>query len=308
MNPLVSVICISYNHAPYIKEALNSVFNQAYTEIEVIVLDDGSSDASVEEIKKLILNRPEVTFIANAENTGYTRTFNKGLAIAKGKYVVDFALDDVMFPNFLNESIKQLEALGEGYGVCFSNADYINSASKVIGNHNDSLRSKKLVSEIPQGDIFEMVLKRYFICTPTMVIRKSVFDRIGGYDEALAYEDFDLWVRSSRYFKYTFVDKVLMQKRKLKTSMSALRYKHTENAQMLSVFMVCQKAFHLCKTADEFKALNLRLAYEHRQCVRNNFLDLADRYFSLIKLTKGNLVKIKLTEYLIRLGVDGKAF
>ncbi|MGW8121261.1 glycosyltransferase family 2 protein [Roseivirga echinicomitans] len=308
MNPLVSVICISYNHAPFISEALNSVFKQIHTEIQVIIMDDGSTDNSVTEIEKLVLDKPEITFITNTKNEGYTRTFNKGLALAKGDYIVDFSLDDVMHPDFLSESVKRLEMVGGEYGVSFCNADYINQSSTVVGNHNDILRSKMLIQEIPQGDVFEMVLKRYFICTPTMVIRKPVFDRMGGYDEDLAYEDFDFWVRSSRHYHYTYIDKGLMQKRKLKTSMSAMRYRHKENDQMLSIFKVCEKAFQLCKTASELKALNLRLAYEHRQCIRNGAFELADKYFALAKTAKGNLLKIKITELLIRIGIDRKAF
>ncbi|WP_323757691.1 glycosyltransferase [Roseivirga sp.] len=304
MNPLVSVICISYNHAPYIKEALNSVFNQVHTEIEVIILDDGSSDKSREEIQKYIEEKSEVVFIPNTKNEGYTRTFNKGLALAKGKYVVDFALDDVMLPNFLSESVKRLEILGEEYGVSFSNADYINSECKVIGNHNKTLFDKKLIQEIPQGDIFEMVLKRYFICTPAMVIRKSVFDRMGGYDEGLSYEDFDFWLRSSRHYKYTFIDEVLMQKRKLKSSMSMARYKHRENEHMLSVLAVCRKAFSLCKSKSELDSLYERLSYEHRQCIRYQVFDLADQYIVLVKNIGRSVLKLQLVGLLIRLGFD----
>ncbi|KYG78800.1 glycosyltransferase [Roseivirga echinicomitans] len=306
MNPLVSVICISYNHAPYIKEALNSVFGQIHTEIEVIILDDGSSDASVEAIKKSIQDKPEVAFIANTDNEGYTCTFNKGLRLAKGKYIVDFALDDVMHPNFLSESVKRLETLDEEYGVSFSNADYINSESKIIGNHNKTLLEKKLIQKIPQGDIFEMVLKRYFICTPTMIVRKSVFDRMGGYDESLAYEDFDFWLRSSRHYKYTFIDEVLIQKRKLKSSMSAARYKHKENEYMQSVLSVCRKAFSLCKSKSELDSLYERLSYEHRQCIRYQAYDMADQYIFLVKNIGRSVLKLQFLGLLIRLGLDRK--
>lgn len=304
MTPLVSVICISYNHAKYISEALNSVFNQVYNEIEIIVLDDGSTDNSAEEIKKLVQDKSEVVFIANTKNEGYTRIFNKGLSLAKGKYIVDFALDDVMGPNFLSESVKRLEVMGEKYGVSFSNSDYINSKSEIIGNHNDILRNKKLIQEIPQDDVFEMVLKRYFICTPTMVIRKAVFDRMGGYDEDLAYEDFDFWVRSSRYYKYTFIDDVLMQKRKLKTSMSTARYKHRENEHMSSVLAVCRKAFSLCKSKSELNSLYTRLSYEHRQCVRYQAFDIANEYIVLVKNIGRSVFKLQLISLLIRLGLD----
>ena len=302
MNPLVTVICISFNHEPYIKEALNSVLEQVYPEIQIIILDDGSTDHSVKEIENLTAGISGLLFVPNAKNEGYTKTFNKGLALANGKYIVDFALDDIMLSDFVAKSVERLESCSDEFGVSFSNADYINARSEIVGNHNDILLAKKLVYKIPQGDIFEAVLKRYFICTPTMLIRKSVFDRMGGYDEALAYEDFDFWVRSSRYYQYTYLDEVLMKKRKLQNSMSAMRYKHQLNGQLASVFTVCNKAFSLCKTSSERNALLVRLTYEHRQCIRNGAFDLANRYLDLVKKVGGSVIKMKLISLLMRLG------
>ena len=304
MSQLVSVICISYNHAPFIQEALNSVFGQTYPNLELIILDDASKDESQKIIEGLIQERTNITFYPHPKNEGYTRTFNEGLKYAKGEFIVDFALDDIMLPDFIEKSVSRLTKLGGNYGVSFSNAQYINVQSEVVGDHNAILRKKGLIDQIPEGDIFEMILKRYFICTPTMVIRKVVFDRMGGYDEALAYEDFDFWVRSSRQFKYAYIDEVLVQKRKLETSMSANRYRHRHNQQMASILMVCQKAFTLCKSKVELNALKERLYYEHRQCVRHEAYPLAQEYLALIKLVHGNWVKTRIVAGLIGFGID----
>ena len=278
----VSVIAISYNHSSYIEEALNSIFQQTHKNIELIVLDDGSTDNSRTVVKEVIGER-NAKLILNEENQGYTRTFNRGLTLATGDFIVDFALDDVMTPTFLEESIKALQASGEGFGVSFANAEYIDEDSTVTAVHTESLRSRGIIDWVPQGDIFQMVLKRYFICTPTMVMRKSVFDRIGGYDEDLTYEDFDFWVRTSRYWKYCYVDKILVRKRKLRTSMSSQRYQHQLNGQMRSVFKVCQKAASLCDSNSDYKALSIRLNYEFRQCLRHRAWDLAIEYRNLLK-------------------------
>lgn len=282
MRPLVSVICISFNHAAYIEEALQSVFAQTYEAIQVIVLDDASSDTSQDEIRRCLKGK-EITFIPHSKNLGYTKTFNEGLAKAEGKYVVDFALDDVMKPNFIASGITRFEQLDHCTGVVYSNADYIDKESKIIGNHNDILFKKGLINHIVEGDIFFWLLQRYFICTPTMIIRKEVFDRLNGYDETLAYEDFDFWIRSSRYWDYAYINQIHMQKRKLENSMSSNRYRHDQNEQMKSVLMVCQKAFHLCKTKEERKALGIRLNYEYRQCLRNGADHLADGFLELLK-------------------------
>uniref|UniRef100_UPI0040477A22 glycosyltransferase family 2 protein n=1 Tax=Roseivirga sp. TaxID=1964215 RepID=UPI0040477A22 len=304
IKPLVSVICISYNHAPFIGEALNSIFAQTYPNLELIILDDASKDESQKTIKELIQGRENISFFPHIENEGYTQTFNQGLKHAKGEFIIDFALDDVMLPDFIEKSVERLTEMGDDYGVSFSNAQYISAQSDVIGDHNAILRKKRLIDQIPDRDIFEMILKRYFICTPTMVIRKVVFDRMGGYDEGLAYEDFDFWVRSSRQFKYTYIDEVLVQKRKLESSMSANRYLHRKNQQMASILKVCQKAFTLCKSKSELKALKERLYYEHRQCIRHEAFPLAQEYITLIKAVHGNSVKARIVAGLIRLGID----
>ncbi len=281
MESLVSIICISYNHGPYIKEALESVWAQRYQNIQVIVLDDGSTDNSQDLIREAIGDR-EILFIDHKVNSGYTKTFNEGLALAKGDYIIDFALDDVMLPNFVKSGVDRLSQESGKTGVVYSNADYIDESSKVIGNHKETLLTKGMVKELAEGDVFEKILRRYFICTPTMIIRRAVFDRLGGYDESLAYEDFDFWVRSSRYWEYAYLDEVHMQKRKLSTSMSANRYRHHQNELLSSVLKVCQKAFHLCKTKPELKALKERLNYEYRQCLRNEAEELAEAYQALL--------------------------
>lgn len=288
MEPLVTVICIAYNHASFIKEGLDSVFNQTYTNIQVIVLDDGSNDESQTIITKALSGR-EAMFIPHEQNIGYTKTFNEGLAKADGEFIIDFALDDVMKPDFVASGVARFKNLDQRTGVVYSNADYIDEQSNVIGNHNEILFQKGMINHLVEGDIFFWILKRYFICTPTMIVRKEVFDRLGGYDESLAYEDFDFWVRSSRYWDYAYIDEVHMQKRKLSTSMSASRYRHWQNEQLASVLKVCTKAFHLCKTEREFRSLHERLNYEYRQCLRNDAAELAGKYLALIKISHGKV-------------------
>src|SRR5688572_12462642 len=102
--PLVTVIAISYNHAPYIKEALESVYNQSYSNIEFIIVDDASSDASAAVIETSIQGR-SIQFLKNESNAGNCRSFNKAYALSKGKYIIDFALDDIMYPTRIEKQV-----------------------------------------------------------------------------------------------------------------------------------------------------------------------------------------------------------
>ena len=95
-NPLVTIICLCYNHSDFVVESLNSVINQDYKNIELIIIDDCSSDNSALVIKQWLKNYPEILFIKNEVNLGNTKSFNKGLQLAKGDYIIDLASDDVL--------------------------------------------------------------------------------------------------------------------------------------------------------------------------------------------------------------------
>ncbi len=96
LRPLVTVICTSYNHERFITESLQSVLDQTYPMVELIVIDNHSSDQSVARVEELRLQHPHIQLIRNTENLGICRAFNQGLKLAKGKYIIDLSADDVM--------------------------------------------------------------------------------------------------------------------------------------------------------------------------------------------------------------------
>ena len=113
--PLVSVICLSYNHEAYVVEALNSVINQNYPKIELLIADDCSTDDSVSVIQNWLKDNPTIHFVSNQKNVGNTQTFNNLARIAKGEYIIDLAADDVLLENCI---AKQIET--------FQNSNYSN--------------------------------------------------------------------------------------------------------------------------------------------------------------------------------------
>src|SRR5680860_303227 len=120
--PLVSIICTSYNHERFIKEALDSVINQDYEAIELIIIDNGSKDLSVAVIQDWVeLNKGKnVRPILIFPSINYCKAFNQGLEIAKGKYIIDLAGDDLLLPGHVKTAVGTLE--NGNYGIYFSNA------------------------------------------------------------------------------------------------------------------------------------------------------------------------------------------
>ena len=152
-NPLVSIICLSYNHASYVTEALESVLNQSYTNIELIIADDCSSDNSKEVIENWLIKHPNILFIPNTINLGNTKTFNNAAKHAKGDYFIDLAADDILLPNCVELQIKTFQNSNyTNVGIVYANINLVNEDGNFISvYYNDD--------ENPEsGDIYIMEL------------------------------------------------------------------------------------------------------------------------------------------------------
>lgn len=282
IKPWVSVICTCYNHEEYIEQALDSVVNQDYPNVELIVIDNGSTDRSAERITKFVSSHSAVKFIANSTNLGLNRAFNQGLALANGRYVIDLSADDVLLPDRIARQADTFEQLSGPYAVVFSNATYINSQGQEIGCHYAVDRKGHARARIPSGNVFKSILESYFICTPTMMMRRDVLNELGGYDETLSFEDFDFWVRSSRLYQYAYIDEVLMKKRQLPNSLSA-QVVLPNNDLLRSTLVVCQKAFDRCQSPDEFRTLASRIRTFIRKAFYAEQFDLALQFGKLLQ-------------------------
>lgn len=300
--PLVSVICLCYNHARFVEEAIQSVLAQSYTNIQIIVVDDASTDNSVTVIREVISRsgRSDIQFLPLPQNIGNCSAFNRGLALAKGEYIIDLATDDYMVPGRIERQVEFFSSLDESYGVIFSDAIYVNEEGNFLYNHFEELQRKRLVYTIPQGDVFKDILTTYFIPSPAMMTRKRVFDELGGYDEELAYEDFDFWVRSSRLYKYNYTDEKLTVVRKSARSMSTGWYKIGDR-QLHSTYLVCRKAQKMIKTPEERNALVSRVRYELRQSIFSENFTEGKLFFVLLKELIPLSISDRLLSYMLML-------
>ena len=279
-SPLVTIICICYNQANYVTEALRSVWNLKYVNIQLIIADDASTDGSRDIIQKLVYDR-EVELIFNQNNIGHCKTFNQALQLARGEFVVDFAADDILLPNSINVGINRFSKLDKTYGVFYADAELIGVYGEHINNH---ITARYFDSNVPEGNIYEHLLSRYFINPPTMILRKTLLDELGGYNQSLSYEDFDFWVRSSRITKYCYLPVITIKKRIHSKSVSFKQYSY--NSKMLvSTFEVCKIAFKLNKTKKEDKALIKRITYETKMAISS---------FNLLIATKLTILFVKV--------------
>ena len=298
--PLVSVICLCYQHEKFVAEALQSVYRQTYPNVELIVVDDASSDGSVSAIQSFLSEndtRYPIKTCFLPQNLGNCAAFNRGLALATGKYVIDFATDDIMTRDRIAQQVAFFETLDSTYGVIFSEARYIDEqGTPGLYHHRDQLRH---IRPVPSGDLYAQLLSTYFIASPTMMMRKSVLDELGGYDEQLAYEDFDFWIRSSRRYRYAYQDVCTTQIRQHATSMSTGWYQPGD-PQLHSTYLVCRKAQQFNRTEAERQALVTRVRYELRQALISSYPEETGLLLNLLEDVEGIDGLYRILRFIIR--------
>ena len=286
-SPLVSVICLSYNQAKFLQNALDSALDQSYRNFELIIVDDGSSDESEEIIKHYKRLHPEIEIFLLEENIGYCKAFNLGLKASSGKYIIDLAADDILLPERIQLQVEAFEKLNESYTMCFTDAIHINEEGNIIKNHYLRNKAGKLIEKIPSGSVYNDIVERYFICSPTMMMRASHLKEMGGYDESLCFEDFDYWVRAARNYNFYYLDKVLTAKRKVEGSLSKKDINDSGYIKyQRDTLSVCKKIYKLNKTKEENKALTKRVKYELRQNYLTKNYKTALGYAKILKKLK----------------------
>ncbi len=252
--PKVSVICLCFNQASFINKSLQSVLDQTYANVEVIIVNDASTDHSSMIIHDFLKKHPEILFLNLTENIGNCKAFNLGLKRATGKYIIDLSCDDILIADRITKQVAAFESLPPEYGVIYSDAIYIDQNGKSLGSHFEQYSPIR-------GEVYGDLVARYFIAPPTMMMKKAVFDELEGYDELLAYEDFDFWVRSSRNWKYDYVNDALTQIRKSRGSLSS-KFHERDSPLHASTVVVCEKIKTMNRTEQEDQALVQRLRYE----------------------------------------------
>lgn len=202
---LVSVVIASYNHGPYIEESILSVLGQTYPQVELFVVDDGSTDDSVARIRKL-QDRYRFDFRVQ-KNQGLTRTLNEAFSRASGEFLVPFGSDDIMLPDRLAVQMAHVKDKPE-VGMCSGNIQLINAdgsrySTDDPGEHTPSRR-------LDFDDIF--LERKPGISAPTMLIRREAFERAGGFNPEIRLEDLYIQLKITSLGYYVDALGVLMAK------------------------------------------------------------------------------------------------
>lgn len=191
--PLVSVIIASYNHGPYIEASILSVLEQSYPHIELLVVDDGSKDDSVERIGKL-QERYDFDFRVQA-NQGLARTLNDCIARAKGSLIAPFGSDDIMLPERIALQVAYLQGKPE-VGICAGNIEQIDGSGNPLVKRNRERPFRRLDFE----GMFNS--EQAGPPAPTLLFRREALEKVGGFDPEIKLEDLliELKIARAGYF------------------------------------------------------------------------------------------------------------
>ena len=215
--PLVTILVTTHNHAPYIEQALDSVLAQDTTDYELIISDDCSQDDSVAVIRAWLARTGAVAdFVANERNLGICATHNRALARSSGRFVVSLDGDDWFEPDRVSRQLGFFLEQDDDVAVVYSDARVVAADGSLLGESylGDDLRSEGL----PDGWVFERMHRSCFLPTMSAMVRRSAIDAVGGYDEELAFEDWDMWLRLADRYRFRFLEGVIANRRELPTS------------------------------------------------------------------------------------------
>lgn len=205
-NPLISIICICWNHEKYIFQCLNSILSQSYPNLEIIFIDNNSTDNSVKEAQKILSKSiKKYTVIERKENYGVSKNLNLAVSKCNGKYVMAISTDDWLTPDSIEKKITYLESNPQ-YALVYTNG--------YIYYENQDLIIPYVNKNAQQGNIFKQLLKNNFIFIIGSVVNLETLKKIGLYNENTPIEDWDICLRIAQKHKIGFIDQKLAYYRK----------------------------------------------------------------------------------------------
>ena len=256
--PSISVIMPVYNAEKYLNKAIDSILNQTYKDFEFIIIDDGSTDNSLQIIESYTDKRIR---IIHKTNFGLIDTLNLGISLSGGDWIARMDADDISYRNRLEEQLKYIK---DDVAVIGSQADIIDKDDKVYGTTSFEIEHDKIVSKL---------LKRNStIIHPSAIINKFKLIGVGGYDlKMLAAEDYDLWLRISKVGKIMNIGKPLLGLRKHDNNVSKIKLETAINNSFVSL------AYH-------FRSGSKQIMSE------NDYIFLLEKVSVIVKLYREKLI------------------
>ena len=238
----ISIIIPTYNRKSFLIHAINSVLNQTYQNLELIIIDDGSSDKTENIIKK---KYPKIKFYKQ-KNKGVSAARNKGIKMASCKWIAFLDSDDRWHPRKLENQINYLLAHPR-YKICHTDEIWIRKGIRI----NQHKKHKK-----HGGHIFDKCLDLCRISPSSVIIHKDIFNKVGLFNEKLPVcEDYDLWLRIAEKFPVLYLDEKLTIKYGGHLNQLSKKYWGMDRFRIIALENIIKKNFFLKKNKQLVKKI-----------------------------------------------------
>jgi len=256
----VSVVLVLYNAENFIKATLESIINQTYKNMEIIIVDDCSHDNTSSVIKLYQDKDSRIRYVISDRNRQVCNSGNLGFNIVTGDYIALIGHDDIWLSNKIEKQVEYMDLHPE-CGVCFTAIDFINENGEKLEDSNKETVYKSIFSKsnMPkQTIVYNLWCGGNYLCAPSAIIRKSIIDLVGGYQICyLQLQDLDLWLRILEYSELYILQ------------------------ECLTLYCICEKdRSNLSSTND----INARLRFQNESMLmQDNYLDIiSDSFFKEI--------------------------
>ena len=216
--PLVSILVTTYNHAAYLEQALDSVRAQTSGDFELVITDDCSTDDSASVIQAwLERTGMPADFVVNERNLGICASRNRALARSSGRFVCCLSGDDWYEADRVRLQSAFLLTEPDDVAAVYSDVRLVAP--------DGTVRAESYMGEStrrqgpPEGWVFEPMHRACFVAATGVMVRRSAIEAVGGYDEDLLFEDWDMWLRLADRYRFRYLDAVVANRRELPTSL-----------------------------------------------------------------------------------------
>jgi glycosyltransferase involved in cell wall biosynthesis len=208
-SPLVSIGIASFNNGKYIVQLLDSIRLQSYAAIELLIVDDCSTDDSVAIIEEWgRATAFPLKLIRQVTNSGVVAAVTELRRQAHGEYVLWLGSDDWLLPHMVADTVAEFERRGPRCGAVYSDCIVVDTEGKEIGHSFIHYFNAHFENLYPEGNIRIPLLSGFYLPAPTTMVRRSALDQIGPYDLNLHSEDLDTWLRLCVEWTFAYLPKV----------------------------------------------------------------------------------------------------
>lgn len=253
--PLVTVLAVCFNHERFLIECLEGIRRQTYQDFELLIVDDASTDRSASMIREWVGRHGiQCRVVVHERNLGLCPTLNEALGLVRGEFLAKVSTDDVWLEDKLERQLARMQSLPDSVAVLYGDAVMMDECGAVA---DQRFLEAHGVMDPPVGNLLPILYRRNFIPSLTTMVRTQALRAVGGYDERLVYEDWDMWLRIAQRYEFAFMEGVVAKYRVVENSMVRTVARYASPNRLWSDGIILEKLLR-SGTLDSAQAADVR--------------------------------------------------